>query len=422
MPAGFHFGRVDNRHVHCSWHRPTRTAWAYFKSREVATQCFASFNSGKCRVLGLKIKAETLVAQDADQQDGRWKMKLVGLSANTTWEDIAYAKGLPDNPCQVEMGDPSYDIDLEMDSTLIQSMLYETGPLERWNVFGNPQARRIKAQATFVEEGQAQSAVSSLNGKNLPFNPAGKLFVQLITSVKFKISTRVYDVVKNRVKSLKVDWDRHFIRFTLSGHGYNRILKLEGEDRQLVARAKNDLEHIITGTVMTTDGKIIWHPNFRIDRSAYGKLRKIERDLDVVIIRNVRASNFRVFGQEDKFTPAAEALQHLIEDIRSANRSKTISPPRIKNPETDCVVCFCEPDDALQTSCGHVYCGLCFINMCQAEASTSGEFSIRCPGNVGNCNKVFELSEIQKHLLSEAFENILEASFASLPLLPDTGL
>ncbi|KAM0545828.1 hypothetical protein ACHAPJ_011155 [Fusarium lateritium] len=265
-------------------------------------------------------------------------------------------------------------------------MLYDFGPLERWDVFGNPKARRIKAQATFLEESQAQSAVSSLNGKELPFNSAGKLFVQLITSVKFKVSTRVYHVVKHRVNSLKVEWDRQFVRFTSVERGYNRILKLEGEDRQLVTQAKKDLEHIITGTVMIIDGKVIWCPDFRIDRSAYGKLRKIERDLEVVIIRDVRASNFRVFGQEDKSTPAAETLQHLIEEIECANRSKkTTSPPEIQNPDTDCVVCFCEPDEVLQTSCGHIYCGSCFVNMCQAEASTSGDFSIKCPGSSGAC-------------------------------------
>ncbi|KAF4951505.1 hypothetical protein FSARC_12899 [Fusarium sarcochroum] len=418
MPAGSHFGRVDNRQVRCSWHRPTRTAWTYFSSRETAARHFENFNSGRSKVCGLKTTVQSLVAQDPDQRDGRWKMQLVGLSANITWEDIVEAMPEPDNPYQVDMGDPSYDIDFEMDSTLIKSLLYDIGPLERWDVFGNPKARRIKAQATFVQGSQAQAAVSSLNGKELPFNPAGKLFIQLITSVKFKLSKRVYDVVQKAIHSKKADWGRQFIRFSiLPEHGFNRILKLEGEDRQLVAQAKKDLEHIITGTVMKVDGKIIWYPDFRIDRSVYGKLRKIERDLDVVIIRDVRASNFRVFGPEDKFTAAAEALHQLIEQMGSVNcimsDKKTISLTEVQNPQTDCSVCFCEAEEALQTSCGHTYCSLCFVNMCQAEASTSGDFSIKCPGDSGGCKTTFQLCEIQKHLLSETFENILEASFAS---------
>ncbi|KAF5708098.1 hypothetical protein FMUND_10746 [Fusarium mundagurra] len=305
---------------------------------------------------------------------------------------------------------------MEMDSTLVKSMLYEKGKLEKWNVFDSSTTKRIKAQATFVKECHAQVAASTLNGTELSFNHTGKLFVQLITSIKFKVSTRVYNAVKKTIDLHKPNWNRQFIRYSaLPKRGFNRILKIEGEDRQLVAQAKRYLEKVITGTVLTMDGKNIWYSNLKISKNAYRKLQKIERDLEVVIIRDIRASNFRAFGPEDRLAQAAEALQQLIDELKAGNHAikKAASTVKRQQLETDCPVCFDEAEEPLETSCGHIYCSLCFFNMCQAEASDSGDFSISCIGDSGDCKKILQISEIQSLILSETFENILEASFAS---------
>ncbi|KAL3590765.1 hypothetical protein FPOAC2_12967 [Fusarium poae] len=416
IPSGFQFGQVDNRQVRCSWHRPTRTCCLYFTSKEVATRSFHRFKSGKYKINGMKVTVQSLVAEQPVQQNGRWKFDLVGLSAGITEDDIDSVFLSFEKPCLIAMGDLSYEMDMEMDSTLVKSMLYEKGELEKWNVFGSPTAKRIKAQATFVEESHAQVAASSLDETELPFNHSGKLFVELVTSVNFKVSARVYNAVKKTIDAHKSNWNRQFIRYSvLPERGFNRILKLEGEDRQLVAEAKRALEKVITGTVMTMDGKNIWYSNLKINKNAYKKLQKIERDLEVVIIRDIRASNFRAFGPQDRLAQAAEALDQLINELKADDQSikKAVSSIKTQQLETDCPVCFDEAEEPLETSCGHIYCSLCFFNMCQAEASKPGDFSISCMGDSGNCRKILQISEIQTLLLSETFENILEASFAS---------
>ncbi|KAF5672044.1 hypothetical protein FHETE_3916 [Fusarium heterosporum] len=416
IPLGIHFGQVDNRQVRCSWHRPNRTCYLYYTNKKIAAKSFLKFKNGGYKVNGTKVTTQSLVALDADQQDGRWKFQLIGLNANITEDDIVSIIPSADQPFRIVMGDLNYEIDMEMDSTLVKSMLYEIGELERWDIYDNPAARRIKAQAVFTEGSHAQAAISSLNGKELPFNSAGKLFVQLITSVKFKVSTRVYEAVKKRIDAQKPGWSLQFVRYSdLPERGFNRILKLEGEDSEKLAQAKRTLEHIIAGTVMTIDGKNIWHSHLKFGKNAYRKLQKIERDLKVVIIRDVRASNFRAFGPEDQFRQAAEALHQLIEEIESGdqNNKKKGSSIEEQRLETDCPLCFDEAEDKLRTSCGHTYCSGCFFNMCEAEATKPGDFSICCVGDSGTCTKVFEISQIQQLLLSETFENILEASFAS---------
>ncbi|KAG4267599.1 hypothetical protein FPRO04_12754 [Fusarium proliferatum] len=383
IPSGFQFGQVDNRQY---------------------------------KINGMKATVQSLVAEHPGEQNGRWKIDLVGLSASITEDDIASAFPSFEKPCLITIGDLSYEMDIEMDSTLVKSMLYEKGELEKWNVSDSSTAKRIKAQATFMEECHAQVAASSLDGTELPFNHTGKLFVQLITSVKFKVSARVYDAVKKTIDSHKSNWNRQFIRYSaLPERGFNRILKIEGEDRQLVAQAKRDLEKIITGTVLTMVGKNIWYSNLKISKNAYRKLQKIERDLEVVIIHDIRASNFRAFGPEGRLAQAAEALQQLINESKAGDHAiKTaVSTVKRQQLETDCPICFDEAEESLETSCGHIYCSLCFFNMCQAEASTSGDFLIGCMGNSGTCGKIIQISELQTLILSETFENILEASFAS---------
>ncbi|KAF5539765.1 hypothetical protein FNAPI_10700, partial [Fusarium napiforme] len=416
IPSGFQFGQVDNRQVRCSWHRPTRTFSLYFPDKKSASRSFYKFKSGKYKIDGMKATAQSPVAEDPAQQNGRWKIDLVGLSAGLTEDDIASVFTSFEKPCQIAIGDLSYEMDPEMDSTLVKSMLYEKGELEKWNVFDSSTAKRIKAQATFVEECHAQVAASCLDGTELPFNHNGKLFVQLITSVKFKVSARVYDAVKKTIDARKPDWDRQFIRYSaLPERGFHRILKIEGEDRQLVAQAKRDLEKVITGTVLTMDGKNIWYSNLKISKTAYRKLQKIERDLEIVIIRDIRASNFRAFGPEERVAQAAAALQQLIDELKAGGHAikKAVSPVKRQQLETDCPICFDEAEESLRTSCGHTYCGLCFFQMCQAEASNPGNCSISCMGDSGKCRNVLEISEIQALILSETFENILEASFAS---------
>ncbi|KLP06938.1 related to ariadne-2 protein [Fusarium fujikuroi] len=416
IPSGFQLGQVDNRQVRCSWHRPTRASILYFPNKKFASRSFYKFIDGEYKINGMKATVQSPVAEHPGQQNGRWKIDLVGLSASITEDDIASAFPSFEKPCLITIGDLSYEMDIEMDSTLVKSMLYEKGELEKWNVSDNSTVKRIKAQATFMEECHAQVAASSLDGTELPFNHTGKLFVQLITSVKFKVSARVYDAVKKTIDSHKPNWNRQFIRYSaLPERGFNRVLKIEGEDRQLVAQAKRDLEKIITGTVLTMDGKNIWYSNLKISKNAYRKLQKIERDLEVVIIRDIRASNFRAFGPEGRLAQAAEALQQLINELKSGDHAikKAVSTVKRQQLEPDCPICFEEAEESLETSCGHIYCSLCFFNMCQAEASTSGDFSIGCMGNSGTCGKIIQISELQTLILSETFENILEASFAS---------
>ncbi|KAJ9427114.1 hypothetical protein QL093DRAFT_2631091 [Fusarium oxysporum] len=414
LPEGSSFGLVDSRNVRCSWHRPTRNLTLCFRDPTQAFEAYYKLKNQQLNIGGLPVVAQMPAAADPTKKDGPWQMELKGLVATIPPEDIMDIFPPSGAPYQVEMGDPSYDTDSDIDSTMIKSLLYDVGALEQWEVFGSPTARRVKAQARFIEESEALEAVSQLNEMWLPFNPSGKLYLQHVHLVKFRVSSRVYCVVEDSIEPLRKDWERQFVYFSsVSERGY-RVLKLESQDREPFTQAKETLEQIINGTTMTLDGKNLWSSDFKADRGVYRRLQDIEQDLGVVIIRDIKSSKFRVFGPEDKFLPACEALDQLLQEIQPRSTGHNTEQSRTERAtEGDCAVCFCEADQALTTSCGHIYCTICFVNMCLVEASMIGDFSIKCIGDQGNCKKAIPLLEIQNLLLSEIFESVLETSFAS---------
>ncbi|VUC35655.1 unnamed protein product [Clonostachys rosea] len=470
LPKGSHFRQVDCRQVQCSWHRPNRAVYLFFGNKEIAFRLQQKLRTGKVKVNGLQIKAHPPVPQKNQTGATSWMIKLTGLVETAKEEDIIQAIPKLDRPRRIEMGEMSYVADMELDSTLVQSMLYTFGPLERWEVSDTSKGMRVKAHATFLEDSHAQHAASALYGKPLPFCESNKLFVEIVTSVRFKVSTRVYDVVQQRINSHKSSWDRQYIRFFASpSRGFYRVLKLEGRDRESVAKAKQELDLILTGDVMKLDGKAILYPGFKISRDSYKRLKTVEEELGVVIIRDVRTCQFRVFGDEAHQALATEALDRLIKDITSAMHyirlgredqylwavngglktlqsqlgrdkvvfdrksrciivqgsesdfadaklilaSKSKSSGQRRNGVAECPICLSEADEPIRTSCNHTYCGLCFIDMCQAEASRPRDFCITCDGDSGECGQTFKLTEIRNLLLSETFEDILEASFQS---------
>jgi hypothetical protein len=173
-----------------------------------AFESYYKFRNQELKIGGLPVIAQMPAAMAAAQKDGPWKMDLEGLVASVTSEGITDMFFPSEAPYYVEMGHPSYETDLDIDLIMIKSLLYDVGALERWDVFGSPTARRVKAQARFIEESEALDAVSQLNDTYLPFNPSGKLYLQHVHLVKFRVSTRVCYVVQDSIKSLRKDWER----------------------------------------------------------------------------------------------------------------------------------------------------------------------------------------------------------------------
>ncbi|KAH7324213.1 hypothetical protein B0I35DRAFT_423738 [Stachybotrys elegans] len=477
IPIGSGSRRVSSRLVSCSWLRPTRTAYLDFETQATAHRVSGSFTSGSCKVNGFQVEVATEVIQVNKNTEPHWRIQLANLVGVTDEQDIVKELAASDKPQRVNMEEPTYASDPAMDSTRVQSLFDGFGPMEKWNLSENPKGRSYEAFATLLHDSDAQDAVSSLNGVSLPFCKENKLILRLVTSVNFTIPRRLLSFVKKRAKLLNAGWRHHHIRCSaFQPPGPNAILMLRCDNRQHLAQAAEEMGKIITGHVMSMEGNDMWHPDLDISHPTYERhrihkiLREIEKDLDVIIFPNSRTSQTRLFGPQEMIVPATEALHHLIQQSTSTTQSLLLHEPgdlewfkqggrnileeefgpekvdfdtttrclRINGAGEDlaiskrilarrqlrqtanfiqasqlCSDCGIEAKEPQRISCEHVYCTLCFSKMCQAEASSTKEFRIACKGDFDRCARVLPFSEIQNLLLSEVFENILEASFKS---------
>ncbi|KAK4207449.1 hypothetical protein QBC37DRAFT_95807 [Rhypophila decipiens] len=474
--------RVDCRKLHCSWHRPTRTAWLNFGTEGIAHKVHDKFNAGVYKILGSSVTAGAPTGGEGSgwRNPLAWSVMLTGLPGNAKKQDVL--QPIPDyhRPRHIELGDPSYKIDPVVANTIVESMFSQFGPLESWRLASGSQGKRVKAQARFVDESHAREAAAALNNKSLPFGKTTRLTVQLVTSTKFKIWAQTYDVVRDQIEAQKSGWEKMHIQFIVypPANGY-RVLKLEGQDSKLIAAAKDTLGHIVGGQVVVKDGKTLWNSAFRRNTSdELQRIKQVEQECRVVILRDKFKSQLRVFGSEQSCQKATKRLATLVGEleqvkdsadgqiieldaeefqwacrggfgtmvsnlgsnkamfdivsrpariiimgsrddyhtattmVRSRQDTTNTQGSRPTNQETqDCSVCWTEAEDAIRTTCDHVYCLGCFIDLCQAAgSSTANETLISCVGDQARCGKVLTLGELQNHLSSAIFEDLLASS------------
>ncbi|KAH6845780.1 hypothetical protein B0I37DRAFT_398921 [Chaetomium sp. MPI-CAGE-AT-0009] len=450
-PRGSSLHRVDRRRLHCSWHRPTRAVWLNFASEGMARKVYDKFNAGVYKVLGRIVNANPPKGKGNGWIQSAWTVMLTDLAGTTTEEDIYQAIPKFNYPRSVAMTKPTYALDVDMTPIAVKAMLSRFGPLEWWEVSTNSKGKRIKAQARFFEEAHARDAASSLDGKLLPFSDTAKLTAQLMTTAKFKVSTRIYDALSERIGKHTPLWESQHLHFVAyPPHRGYRVLKLEGEDSTTLAQAKKTLDHIVGGEVATTeDGKDLWNASLGRNGEGYNCVKQVEQDHGVVVVRDRQQSNRRS-------TKALEvSLQKVISDSHAieldadgfrwacrggfkaltshlgANKATfdiVSTPKRIliegskadlatamaivaarqtgpaattSDAHTDCPVCLGEADDPVRTSCNH------------APGSGTSEFRITCLGDADRCGKTLPLAELQDLLSSATFEAVLEASLAS---------
>jgi hypothetical protein len=446
--------------------------WLNFGTEGKAQKVYEKFKSGSYKVLDRVVKANPPKGQHDRWNPLAWTVMLMDVPGTAKKENINQAIPGFNRPHGVVMGKPTYDADFDYVSTIVKSMLTQFGPLEWWELSTNGKGKRIKAQARFFEESHAREAASSLNDKPLSFSATAKLTVQLMTTAKFKVSTRIYAALSGRIGLQTPVWESQHLHFVAypPQNGY-RVLKLEGEDSTTLAQAKKTLDQIVDGEVVRKDGKDLWHVNLERNGDEYQKLKQIEQDHGVVIVRDKRKSQLRLYGSDEPNTRATKALESLLEnvvsyshvieldlegfrwackggfktlvshlggnkatfDIVSTNKRILIQGSKadhaaalaivaarqagsittISDVDTNCSVCWTEAEEPIRTSCNHIYCADCFSNFCHAPASGSIDFRITCVGDLGRCEQVLPLSELQDLLSSATFEDILSASFTS---------
>ncbi|TEY35476.1 hypothetical protein BOTCAL_0590g00090 [Botryotinia calthae] len=477
LQPGTNSHQIECKKIQCSWFKPSRTVSLHFGSENVAEKVFAKFNSKSYKVLGQPVKCKPPSRRLMSRLNPlAWILILPNLPAKTKEKDITSAITLPHHmPRKIEIGEVNYDVDGEEASAIVMSLLVEVGPIEWSQISTELGGKRSKAVARYYEESDARAAVISLQEMPLPFCKTLTLTIQLISTAKFKVASSIFNAVQGRIRTASQVWDEQHLKFKIYPSAgpkqQYRVLKIEGEASKDVAAAKETLNKILDGITVMNGDKPLWTSSLIGNGIVFQKLKEIQQDHGVIIVRDKRKQEIKLYGPEENCKEVESIITsivgtesdntHLIElkpeDFRWAcnggfrmittalgeniatfdfvSRPRRIliagtkreyetalkmigkkeSKPLSESVTTkeDCVVCWGTADNPILTKCNHVYCIECFELSCSAASSNGKNFSINCHGNMGKCQVNFSLEELQEILSSKAFEDILAASFSS---------
>ncbi|KAI8657997.1 hypothetical protein NCS57_01180000 [Fusarium keratoplasticum] len=477
MPSRQTIGRLDCKKVHVSWHKPVRDVMLKFGQQDVAERVHRKFTTGAYTILGCKVKAQAPYKSPAamfrSHSPVPWIMRLTDVPGSANKTEISQAISLhADKPREIVLHVPGYSTDDEQASAMVRSLLTRIGPIEYWEVTMETSAKRVKATARFLNEEGARDAASQLNGTALPFHKPGKLTVQMVYSVKFKVRGDIYAAILPRVSSHASVWKEKYVYFR--AYPTSTTFKLEGESDTEVASAKSTLEDILSGVVAKDGQSNLWDPSLKGNGYLWRLIKGQQQDLGVVVVRDKTKDVLRLFGTEKACSKAQGHLASLLHKEASSDHTIRLDPEKrlwaLKggfqaileklgakrasldivsskiaisgsledydfalalanggslagqkktrrdsgyNDSEECSVCWTEADSSVRVKCGHVYCQDCFENSCAALSTSGADSLFLCHGDEGRCNKAISLEDLHANLSSVAFEDLLERSFMS---------
>lgn len=298
--------RVDCRKVHCSWHKPSKTVWLNFGNGDIADRVGKKFKDGQYKILD-----QTVHPNDPTRGAGRhnpraWTLCLTEVPAAATKNDVLRSiyPG-SDKPRDVQLGKPTYDADADTCSAVIQSLFTAVGPLEWWELTPDTTGKRMKASARFLNEEDAKESGRALSNSALPFHRAAKLTVQLVYSAKFKVSSLIFEAVQSQLKANIPSWKKQHLNYVAYPQSvppkWYRVLRIEGELPKDVAAAKDTIATILAG-IVARDGPSspLWHPSLLGNGPLSERLREVQRETGVLIVRNKVKSQLRLYGPPKK--------------------------------------------------------------------------------------------------------------------------
>ena len=347
-----------------------------------------------------------------------------------------------------EIEDEELAADHEMIPAYIRSLLTQIGSCYFTDSRDTGNGGWARMHVRYTKECDARRAVQKLNQSVHGFLDGGRLTVRIQDSATLKVSTQLYERIKPALETVKgvlmhdyMAWYNAYA--DVASGGRFTIIKVRGQTGGPDLAAAMDMVISITeGNLIANGGQPFWIHDLANSSAADQKLHNIEKELGILLQRDVAKRELRWYGSPEitteevqqvvlaalrKDDPPRKSIELTPEGFVWACRGGMAVLSHIAAPDTisldvlakrilvhgstkahrdvlallalhsddlpltkhsasaDCTICLTEAVDSISTDCGHIYCQECFTNLCSSVNTTSVDFSITCKGNSDWC-------------------------------------
>jgi len=457
--------RLQLSTVRISWYRAARSAQIQYRDEDDAISAILEIRKQPL------VSGRSLQCHDPrfDRRNYLWSFHIHNLDINTSPQDIYRLLADCERPHAVNILEPTHTLSDERSGETVKEILQNQGTLEYFKchpcVAGS---NSIRATASFTNRETAIRTEEVLNGSKVEALGNIKLSVKHQLSVKYNIPHSMGEALKNPLEQIQETRPFRLVRLGIYPMTHFWTIRLFGDEGRegFLIEAKDAMEKLLSGDVLMKGDQALWdswlaspegktylkkistEQKLRIrvdyhnsDLRVFGSTLEIRSRLEemlaqkftsenskpenrTILLDRTLLSNYLLGGQAALLARFGSAVSSLnisrksitlrgttqdLEDAHSILRAHEESHPAELNILVDnCTVCHCPAEDALTTSCGHVYCRSCFSN----AADDGGHRSFfACLGAEGECKQLFTLREMKNLLPFAKFEQTLQSSF-----------
>jgi hypothetical protein len=470
LPAWASSKRVSSKKVFVTWYNPTRTVWLNYGSLQLVKLACGNFNNGRYTILDQTVNARQLTGGYAPFNNTSFTVMLQNVPLDAAKTDVTKSIEVHNRPRNVELGKIRNLDDDRTRLACVESLLSQTGPLKFTRLSGF-RDKKSKAVAYFQDEDDAREAVDTLQNRPQDFLNGSKVFMQRLSSAKFKVSAKIYGHVKPEIDSCLQVWRRQHVNFHVYQADSLYTLKVEGENTKDLAGAATQMELILAGKRLNNaDQSPLWSPSLAFNNLAQRHLRTVERDHNIAIVCHKTMMTLHYFGPDAKFKQVRVSITEKLDQFRESSsldinqtelmwalrgglrqiaskfgndvvsldlasmpkkivvigsdkvyqqvvtivrEKRTALISTIRDTDSTCPICLTAAESPITVRCGHVYCSDCFEGLCLYTNSGDSDFIVVCQGASGTCNRTIQMNDLQESLSSSALETVLGTSFKS---------
>jgi len=461
--------RLQLTSVTCSWFNPSKVAYLEYDETWKAKRALERIerpNSNEFQGRKLNVTYQPVRS-----------LQLGNLDLNTNEAGLRRFLPYP-RPTKVTWGPQSHNLTAKQLEERAITQLRSHGTLIE-ECIPHPQkgGSRTKIIAKFSEAGAARNAVKKMHETSLDPSSNDKMQVTPLVSIKLSVSSRILAAIRPQLDPL-VDqtWQTDYVQirsYKTLGKQYAQV-RIFGQSRKPVAKAKSAVEKLLAGQIVTDGHGPITDP-FYFRPSSKSFLDDLEASHGVFIHQDLRRSVLRLYGDHKGIERVESALVAKCAELREHSHTVLLHPEAlafalkggfrkivaalgknkvkldiINTPKR--IIVEGSTEDAVQVqeilaSCTssslgtqttglsnseddcELLCPVCFTppedpiktscghvycNSCLVSQCTFADFfPVKCLGEDAVCDSALHLSDVKKVLSGTEYDDLLQTSLTS---------